>query len=166
MLPIVTLGNHLLAEKSVMVPDVADINETTMALIRGMFDTLSPARGIGLAAVQVGKPIRLFVTQIEGDVPRVFINPDIVETSLDEVSFEEGCLSVPGINAHVMRPSAVKVQAWNERGRPFVLSVDGWLARVIQHEYDHLNGKLFIDRIDASKRRRLMKAFDVQRVEE
>jgi peptide deformylase len=90
----------------------------------------------------------------------VFINPDILETSIEQEPFEEGCLSIPGLYTEVIRPSSVRVQAWNLKGRPFSLSVDGYLARVIQHEYDHLNGILFIDRIEQKKKQRLLAGYE------
>ncbi len=90
----------------------------------------------------------------------MFINPDILETSLEEETLEEGCLSVPGVYTEIVRPASVRVQAWNEKGRPFTLSADGMLARVIQHELDHLNGVLFVDRLDAKKRKRLLASYD------
>jgi peptide deformylase len=86
----------------------------------------------------------------------VFINPDILETSIEQSTFEEGCLSIPGLYTDVVRPMSVRIQAWNEKGRPFTLSADEYLGRVIQHEFDHLNGILFIDRVDPKKRQRLL----------
>ena len=115
---------------------------------------------ICLAAPQVGLPHRLFVIQIEGDKPRVFINPEIVETSLELDSFEEGCLSIPGVYADLDRPAAVRVQALNERGRRFTLEAEGFLARVVQHELDHLNGVLFTDRLPERSRDRLLKQYE------
>jgi peptide deformylase len=93
---------------------------------------------------------------VEKDVPRVFINPSIIETSEELVKYEEGCLSIPGLYADVIRPKTVRIQAWNEKGRPFTLTADGILARVILHEYDHLEGTLFIDRISEVKRNRIL----------
>jgi peptide deformylase len=153
MLNILTLGDPILKKTSALVPD---INGTIASLVTEMFDAMDRARGLGLAAVQVGELVRLFITFAPRDTPRVFINPDILETSIEEVPFEEGCLSIPGLNADVKRPASVRVQAWNEKGRPFTLNADGLLARVIQHEMDHLNGILFIDRLEAKKRGRLI----------
>ncbi len=156
MLDIITLGDERLKKRSIVVPD---IDGNVQSLVEQMFESMHANKGIGLAAVQVGSMFRLFVTDVEGDAPRVFINPDILETSLEQVTLEEGCLSIPGINADVVRPLAVKVQAWNERGRPFSIDAEGMLARVVQHELDHLNGVLFIDRIDPKKRERLIKQY-------
>lgn len=153
MLNILTLGDPLLKKTSALVPD---INANIGTLAGEMFDAMERARGLGLAAVQVGELIRLFITLVPRDKPRVFINPDILETSIEEVPYEEGCLSIPGLNADVNRPASVRIQAWNEKGRPFTVDVDGLLARVILHEFDHLNGILFIDRLEAKKRARLI----------
>lgn len=147
----------MLAKHSVVVPD---INGYVAALVSEMFEAMGEARGVGLAAVQVGKLLRIFVTRAQGDGPRVFINPDILETSIEVVPMEEGCLSIPGLYTDVMRPSSVRIQAWNLKGRPFSLTADGYLARVIQHEYDHLNGILFLDRIDSKKKQRLLAGYE------
>jgi peptide deformylase len=119
-------------------------------------------KGVGLAGVQVGKLFRLFITRVPNDSPRLFINPDILETSIEMEPFEEGCLSIPGIFTDVIRSSSVRVQAWNLKARPFTLTVDGYLARVIQHEFDHLNGIVFLDRIDQKKRQRLLVEYEAK----
>jgi peptide deformylase len=156
MLSIITIGDPLLAKTSALVPDIdADIRK----LVERMFETMG-TRGIGLAAVQVGEAIRLFITRAPRDEPRVFINPDILETSIEEETLEEGCLSVPGLYTEMVRPASVRVQAWSEKGRPFTISADGMLARVIQHELDHLNGILFVDRLEAKRRKRLLATYD------
>ncbi len=157
MLNIIKLGDPLLKKHSVVVPD---INDEVRALVAGMFETMERGKGVGLAAVQVGELLRLFFTKVPGDSPRVFINPDILETSIDEVTMEEGCLSIPGLYTDVTRPGSIRVQAWNEKGRPFALSAEEYLARVIQHELDHLNGILFIDRVGPKKRQRLLAEYD------
>jgi peptide deformylase len=157
MLNIITLGDEQLRKHSILVPD---LNGTVHTLIEQMFESLREYKGIGLAAVQVGSLYRLFITEVGGDEPRVFVNPEILETSLEQVSYEEGCLSIPGVEADVLRPQRVRVQAWNEKGRPFTLDAEDLLARVVQHEYDHLNGVLFIDRIDPKKRERLVRQYN------
>jgi peptide deformylase len=139
---------------------VPDINGDIQALVSEMFDAMDRGKGVGLAGVQVGQLLRLFITRVPGDVPRVFINPDILETSIELGQFEEGCLSIPGLYTDVVRPTSVRVQAWNLKGRPFSMSVDGYLARVVQHEYDHLNGILFLDRIDQKKKLRLLAGYE------
>jgi len=157
MLNIVTLGDERLKKHSILVPEFDGEIET---LAEQMFETMYANKGIGLAAVQVGKLIRLFITHIPNDGPRVFINPEVLETSVDQGTYEEGCLSIPEVNADVIRPTQVKIQAWNLKGRPFSMDAEELLARVIQHELDHLNGVLFIDRIDPKKRERLVKHYD------
>ncbi len=154
---IITLGDPLLRKHSILV---RNFDRGLRDFIRTMFELMEREKGIGLAAVQVGELLRLFITHAPDDMPRVFINPEILETSLDQGKHEEGCLSVPGIDAEIIRPTAVKVQAWNEMGRPFSLAVDNMLSRVIQHELDHLNGKLFVDYLDPKKRERLLKGYD------
>ncbi|MFW5788607.1 MAG: peptide deformylase [Spirochaetota bacterium] len=139
---------------------VADIDEEIASLADAMVEKMHTARGIGLAGVQVGYLHRMFVTHVEGDKPRVFINPTIIETSVEQSDYDEGCLSIPAIYADVTRPEAVRVQAWNERGRPFTIDADGLLARVIQHENDHLNGVLFIDYLTEEVRDTVMASYD------
>jgi peptide deformylase len=152
MLDIVTFGNEILASKS---EPVKDIDDSVRRIASDMLETLA-GKGVGLAAPQVGLPMRIFVTDVDGDKPRVFINPEIVLTSQELVSIEEGCLSLPRLYLDVVRPELIKIQAWNEKGRPFTMEVGGFLARVIQHEYDHLDGVLFIDRLKAGKRDRAL----------
>ena len=157
MLSIVTLGDPILQKHSVIVPEItAEIT----TLITDMIEAMDRQKGVGLAAVQVGRLLRLFVTRVPGDMVRVFVNPDILETSIDQEPFEEGCLSIPGVYTDVVRASSVRVQALNARGRRFTLNADGYLARVIQHEYDHLNGILFLDRIDPKKKQRLLAGYE------
>ena len=156
-LELVIHPNDLLRQTS---SKVVDIDGELVRLTDAMIETMHEARGIGLAGVQVGRLARLFVTHVEGDKPRVFINPSIIATSLETEAYDEGCLSIPAIYADVVRPEAVQVQAWNERGRPFTMEVDGLLARVIQHEIDHLNGVLFIDHLTDAERTRALKDYD------
>ena len=159
MIPIIRLGDSMLTKHSVVVPD---INGDIQALISDMFDAMDRGKGVGLAGVQVGHLLRLFITRVPGDSPRVFINPDILETSIEQEPFEEGCLSIPGLYTDVVRPVWVRIQAWNARGRPFSLTAEGYLGRVIQHEFDHLNGILFIDRIDPKKKLRLLAGYEAK----
>jgi peptide deformylase len=152
MLDIVTYGNEILGRKA---EPVKDIDDRIRALASDMLEAMA-GKGIGLAGPQVDSPLRLFVTNVEGDKPRIFINPEIVLTSQEIVGIEEGCLSLPRLYLDVVRPESVRVQAWNEKGRPFTVETDGLLARVILHEYDHLEGLLFIDRLKPGKRDRAL----------
>ena len=150
---ILTLGNELLRQKAQPVKNIGPAYQKT---VEELLTILHTQKGIGLAGPQVGLMERIFVVHVEGDVPRVFINPSIIETSQETTKYEEGCLSIPGIYTDVLRPETIKVQAWNEKGRPFTLEASGIIARVILHEYDHLEGTLFIDRIPEQKRNRIL----------
>jgi peptide deformylase len=150
---ILTLGNDLLRRRAAKIQRIGpEYQKIAEDLIEG----LKEGKGIGLAGPQVGLMERIFAIQIEGDEPRIFINPSILETSQELAKYEEGCLSIPGIYTDVVRPRTVRVQAWNEKGRPFTLEAEGILARVILHEYDHLEGILFIDRISEQMRNRIL----------
>ena len=153
---IVTIGAKVLEEKAAVV---AKIDDKIKRLSTEMIEIMRKGRGVGLAAPQIGISTRMFVCEIQGDKPRVFINPEIISTSQETVLFEEGCLSIPGVYADVSRPESVIIQAWNEDGKPFTLEASGYLGRVIQHEYDHLNGRLFIEYLDPKKRERLLKQY-------
>lgn len=153
MLEIVTYGHESLSRKAA---PVAEFGPELAAFVEEMYAAMVKGRGIGLAAPQVDHLVRLFVTGVEDDKHRVFINPEIVATSPEEADYEEGCLSLPGLYTHLVRPASVKIQAWNERGRPFTLEADGLLARVILHENDHLNGVLFVDRLPPARRERVL----------
>lgn len=125
--------------------EVDKIDDRLLTLIEDMKETMYDADGVGLAAPQVGILKRLFVVDI-GDGPLVFINPEIIETSGSQID-EEGCLSLPGETEEVMRPNYVRARALNEKGEEFEIEAEELLARAILHEYDHLNGTLFIDRV-------------------
>lgn len=125
--------------------EVEEIDNRLLTLIEDMKETMYDADGVGLAAPQVGVLKKVFVIDI-GEGPLVFINAEIVETSGSQTD-EEGCLSLPGETEEVMRPNYVKARALNEKGEEFVIEAEGLLARAILHEYDHLNGTLFIDRV-------------------
>jgi len=150
---ILTFGNECLRQKAL---PINKIGPEYLGISEELITTLHAGQGIGLAGPQVGLMERIFAVHVEGDVPRIFINPSIIETSQEILKFEEGCLSIPGIYTDVVRPRAVKIQAWNEKGRPFTLEASGLLARVILHEYDHLEGILFIDRISEQKKNRIL----------
>lgn len=156
MLEIVTLGREVLTRTA---EPVKDIDDKIRSLALEMLETMRIGKGIGLAAPQVDLGLRLFVTEVE-DRPRVFINPEILLTSQEQADLEEGCLSIPGVYAKLKRPAAVRIQAWNERGRPFNLDAEGLEARVILHELDHLNGVLFVDRLSDPARKRVLAQYE------
>ena len=156
---IITLGNELLKQKATTV---TEINDELIKTFNIMLEVMESDKGIGLAGPQIGIMKRIFVTHAEGDVKRFFINPSILETSLETSKMEEGCLSIPKIYATVVRAKEIKIQAWNEKGRPFTLEASGLLARVILHEYDHLEGILFLDRLTEAKRQRLIEKYEKQ----
>ncbi len=135
-------------------------DDDTRQLVDDMLEAMHDKKGIGLAATQVGERVRVFITNAPDDRERVVLNPEIVETSIETEVIEEGCLSIPGVNADVERPARVRVQAWSLKGRPFVLEADEMLARVIQHELDHLNGRLFIDHLDEDERSRVLSEYE------
>lgn len=145
ILDITKLGEEILRKKADPVPEV---NDEIRKLAEDMFETMIEADGVGLAGPQVGKNLRMFVLIADDDVRRVFINPQIIKTSEEVCDYDEGCLSIPQVYETITRPAKVTVQALNEKGRPFTLEADGFLARIIQHEYDHLEGILYIDRGD------------------
>lgn len=143
------LGEEVLRKKAVPV-NPEDINDSLRETFNEMFETMLAADGVGLAAPQIGDSRRYFVIISDDEVRRVFVNPQIISTSSDLCDYDEGCLSLPGFNETIKRPSKVTVQALNEFGKPFTLNADGLLARIIQHEYDHLEGIVYIDRGDPS----------------
>jgi peptide deformylase len=153
---ILTVGHDLLRQKAAPVLNIKKNVPHWEKVTQEMLEAIKKDKGVGLAGPQIGLLQQIFVVSIEGDEPRVFINPSIIETSQETSKYEEGCLSIPGIWADVIRPKSVKVQAWNEKGRPFTLEAGGLLARVILHEYDHLEGVLFIDRLPELKQKRIL----------
>ncbi|MEG1413902.1 MAG: peptide deformylase [Mucinivorans sp.] len=167
ILPILIYGNEVLRRPCLEVErEMKDLSQ----LIADMFETMREADGVGLSANQVGRSLRLFVCNVEdfaedlGDnLPsgdpwrRVFINPTIVETAGIEEPYREGCLSLPGINENVTRPSVVTLRYWDENWVEHCDCFDHFWARVIQHEYDHISGKLFSDHL-APIRRSMLKS--------
>jgi len=153
---ILTLGDEKLRQKAAPIEHLKQDSSRWNVIVQQMFDLLKKGKGIGLAGPQIGLMQRIFVVHVDGDEPRVFINPSIIETSQETVKYEEGCLSVPGIWVDVIRPKAIKVQAWNEKGRAFTMEAEGLLARVVLHEYDHLEGILFIDRLPEAKKQKIL----------
>ena len=127
--------------------EVKEVTDRTIELIDDMFETMYDADGVGLAAPQVGILKRLFVVDVTGENPLVFINPEILETSGEQVGYE-GCLSVPGKSGKVTRPNYVKVKAFDEEMNEFTLEAEEFLARAIMHEYDHLEGHLYVEKVE------------------
>lgn len=138
---------------------VDKIDDDLVEFVKSMVGFMHDHNGVGLAAPQIGRLQRFFVIQLPEQDPLYFINPEIIGTSVELSVVEEGCLSIPEQYGKVERPAMVQVQAYNLRGRPFKMEADGFLSHVIQHEYDHLNGKLFIDYLTERKRNKIMKKF-------
>jgi len=149
---IVTLPNPILRRKA---RPVTDFGPSLQTLIDDMIETMLDAPGVGLAAPQVNIPLRLFVANWgddeDDDAPKktyVFVNPEIKRYSEETDLGVEGCLSIPGLLGEVERSSQITIHGQNRRGQHIKLKAEGWLARILQHEFDHLNGDLFIDRTD------------------
>ena len=178
VLPVVVYGDPVLRKTGV---DIDKNYEGLETLIANMFETMYKANGVGIAAPQIGKAIRLFVIDTapfaevdeeeDGDekeeklskkeldflksFKRVFINAKIIEETGEEWVFNEGCLSIPKIREDVFRLSTVTVEYYDQHFKKHTETLDGLAARVVQHEYDHIEGKLFTDRISAFKRKML-----------
>ena len=162
VLPIYTYGSKILREVTEEVPGIDD---SVRELLADMFETMRGAEGIGLAAPQVGRTERIFIVDLtplaldleeDGEVipeqPMVFINPKITKHSDVDSEFEEGCLSIPDIRENVYRPDAIAIEYRDEHFAEQKLQASGMLARVIQHEYDHLDGILFVDHLSTFRR--------------
>jgi len=168
ILPIVTYNDPILRQKT---EPVEELTEETKTFIADMFETMYNSDGVGLAAPQVGSSLSIFVLDAdamidEGDPalgPLAFINPEILEKKGEKVQMDEGCLSIPLVTDKVSRPDTIvikyKDQNFNDRENEF----SGWVSRVIQHEYDHLQGVLFIDYLSAFRRR--MHKADLKEIE-
>lgn len=171
ILPIYTYGSPVLRERARLVESDS---EALQSLINDLVETMNGASGVGLAAPQVGRSERVFVVDVravqeedevdgqgsEPDVfvprsvgPLVFVNPELEIIEGDRVEFEEGCLSIPEVREDVSRPQAIWIRFLDRAFEPRELEVDGLLARVIQHELDHLDGVLFVDHLSPLKRR-------------
>jgi len=153
--PMRLLGDPVL--RSVAIP-VAAIDDEVRTLISDMFDTMYEQDGVGLAAPQIGVSARVIVVDPHeaGTTPFALINPVIVESGLELERAEEGCLSIPGLREIVERPATVAVVGLDRDGSPVRVEADGLLARILQHEVDHLEGVLFIDRVSPLKRKMLL----------
>jgi peptide deformylase len=157
--PIVVYGNPVLKKKA---RDLEKDEIDVKALAEDMFETMYNASGIGLAAPQIGKSLRMFVVDATAlDEPeyigfkKVFINPEIIEETGDEWAFEEGCLSIPEIREEVYRPENLRMRYFDENWEEHEEEFDEMKARIIQHEYDHIEGILFTDHLSAFKKRLL-----------
>jgi len=158
--PIVVYGDPILRKKAVDVKKGDDLK----AFIEDMYETMYAANGIGLAAPQIGKGIRVFVVDgtslndEEEDMTgfkKAFVNPTILSAEGEPWPFEEGCLSIPNIREKVMRPETVVIRYFDEDWKEHEETYDGVKARIIQHEYDHIEGKLFIDYLSPLKKKML-----------
>ncbi len=156
--PIVVYGDPVLKKKAENIEKGTDLSE----LIANMFETMDAAHGIGLAAPQIGKSIRLFV--VDGrpmeddetkDFVKTFVNPEIIKEEGDEWAFEEGCLSIPNIREEIERPEKLLIKYFDENWDEHEEEFDGIKARIIQHEYDHIEGVLFTDYLTPFKKRML-----------
>lgn len=157
--PIVMYGDAVLRKRATDLEKGSDLTQ----LVADMYETMYEANGIGLAAPQIGKSIRLFIvdgTTLDDeptlkDFKKVFVNPQIVEEYGEEWAFEEGCLSIPNIREEVWRKETVRIKYFDEKWNAFEEEFDGMKARIIQHEYDHIEGKLFTDYLSPLKKRML-----------
>jgi len=145
------LGSPVLRQRA---PAVARVDDAVRRLVDDLFETMRAAKGVGLAAPQVGASQRVAVVDVgeEFPPPLVLINPRIVESGAEVEVAEEGCLSIPEIFGDVERPALVTLEALDRDGEPYRVTVSGYKARAVQHEIDHLDGILFLDRLSAVKR--------------
>ena len=157
--PIVMYGDPVLRQRAKDIEPGTDLTQ----LVEDMFETLAGANGIGLAAPQIGKSIRLFIvdgTALEDepgmeDFRKVFVNPEMLEELGTPWEFEEGCLSIPNIREKISRKQQLKIRYFDENWNAHEESYDGMKARIIQHEYDHIEGKMFVDYLTPLKKRLL-----------
>ena len=151
-LEIYKLGNDILRQHS---QRITKVDESIKKLTREMLQSMYAAKGIGLAAPQIGINKELLVIDINFEdsaaEPLILINPEISAYGTTLNSYEEGCLSIPGVYLNVVRPSTIKLKFRDDMGRPRKMKADGLLARCIQHEMDHLNGVLFVDRVTSKE---------------
>ena len=160
ILPIVAYGDPVLKKLAKDIPqDSADLK----TIIANMFETMERAQGVGLAAPQVGLGIRLFVIdstpmvadEDEAPIRKAFINPVLLDEFGEEWGVEEGCLSIPGVRADIYRPEKVGIKYYDEHWKEITEELDGFAARIFQHEYDHLEGILFTDYLRGLQKRLL-----------
>jgi peptide deformylase len=153
---IFVFGEPVLKEKA---KPVQKIDASIKKLLRQMYAVMKRADGVGLAAPQIGVPLRVVVIDV-GEGSLMMINPEIVWYSEETSEFEEGCLSFPGVTVNIIRPERVKVAYLDENGNKNLLEADGLLSRAIQHELDHLDGILIIDRAPKEQRFEILKKLD------
>lgn len=160
ILPITVCGDKILRKKATKV---IEIDEKIVGIIADMFETMRNANGIGLAANQIGVNRQIFVVDIspvegyEKYKPLALINPKIISKSDETSSFEEGCLSIPDLRADIIRPKGIFIQYFDTNMKEHTIEADDLLARVMQHEFDHLQGILFIDYLDEESQKRYKK---------
>ena len=144
---------YMLGQETLRTPAnrIVKVDDSIRKLAKDMLITMYSAKGIGLAAPQVGVQKRILVIDLNFEdpesPPNVFINPEIISSSASLDTYEEGCLSIPGVYLNVVRPSSIKLSFRDEMGRPKKMNAEGLMARCIQHEIDHLNGVLFVDKV-------------------
>ena len=144
---------YMLGQETLRTPAnrIVKVDDSIRKLAKDMLITMYSAKGIGLAAPQVGVQKRILVIDLNFEdpnaLPNVFINPEIISSSASLDTYEEGCLSIPGVYLNVVRPSSIKLSYRDEMGRPKKMNAEGLMARCIQHEIDHLNGVLFVDKV-------------------
>ena len=144
---------YMLGQETLRTPAnrIVKVDDSVRKLAKDMLITMYSAKGIGLAAPQVGVQKRILVIDLNFEdpdaPPNVFINPEIISSSASLDTYEEGCLSIPGVYLNVLRPSSIKLSYRDEMGRPKKMNAEGLMARCIQHEIDHLNGVLFVDKV-------------------
>ncbi|WP_413389581.1 peptide deformylase [Prochlorococcus marinus] len=144
---------YMLGQETLRTPAnrIVKVDDSIRKLAKDMLITMYSAKGIGLAAPQVGVQKRILVIDLNFEdpesPPNVFINPEIISYSASVDTYEEGCLSIPGVYLNVIRPSSIKLSYRDEMGRPKKMNAEGLMARCIQHEIDHLNGVLFVDKV-------------------
>ncbi|MCB0691983.1 MAG: peptide deformylase [Saprospiraceae bacterium] len=162
ILPVYAYGTDILRAKTY---EIESSLEGLAELIDNMWETMYHAEGVGLAAPQIGQNIRLFIVDTEqiskddqkSGIKKVFINPTVIEETGEDYTYEEGCLSIPHIRADVTRPERVKIKYLDTDFNEYTEIFDGFDARVIQHEYDHIEGILFVDRLKPLKKKLLKK---------
>ena len=144
--------------------EVDIVDDELRKILDEMVETMRKANGVGLAANQVGITKRFFVLEVENKVRKI-VNPEIIESSDEIIEYEEGCLSIPGIYKKVNRPSEIKVKYLNEKGEEVIEELKEMWARAFQHELDHLDGVLFIDRISVLNKRLISKKLELMKKE-